>query len=156
MPREASLSAPEIEFIKRGIERLEAIKANRSTRYPRPVWEYVCEVTGRSKKTVQAICAGRYDATAPSSPIGDAPEEPTSKRAWQQGWGKLRPRAGVQVQARGRGEIKPLLSLQLAGGSCHRQQSLCSMSSRASLGAMALRGCLSHCWPLCACWGRVP
>ena len=36
MPREASLSAPEIEFIKRGIERLEAIKANRSTRYPRP------------------------------------------------------------------------------------------------------------------------
>lgn len=91
MGRGASITAQELAWIKAAIKRLQAIKAERSTRYPRPVWEYVCDFTGRSEKTIRGICAGRYDPPDPSSPTGDAPEEPLAKRARPQGGGKERP-----------------------------------------------------------------
>ena len=76
MPRGARLSAEELRFIKAGIERLSAIKADRPTRYPRATWNYVCEFTGRSEKCIKAIMRGEYGQPGPSSPKGDEPEDP--------------------------------------------------------------------------------
>eukprot|EP01047_Picozoa_sp_COSAG01_P062831 COSAG01_NODE_8055_length_2937_cov_4.352361_1_plen_596_part_01 len=91
MPRGASLSAQELVWIKEAIGRIEAIKAQRSTSYPRAVWQYVCDFTGRSEKTVKGIICGRYDPPDPTSPQGDEPEEPPPKRRRTQGGGSQRP-----------------------------------------------------------------
>ena len=55
MGRGTSITLEELGWIKGAIARIEAIKASRSTRYSRPVWEYVCDFTGRSEKCVKAI-----------------------------------------------------------------------------------------------------
>jgi hypothetical protein len=91
MPRGASLSAQELVWIKEAIARIEAIKAQRGKHYPRPVWNYVCDFTGRSEKTIKGIIRGRYDPPDPTSPQGDESEEPPPKRRRTKGGGCQRP-----------------------------------------------------------------
>ena len=54
MGREASITLQELGRIKGDIARIEAIKAQRGKRCPRPVWEYVVDFTGWSEKTMRS------------------------------------------------------------------------------------------------------
>ena len=66
----------EVKRIKAGCARLLALRAKDAKRYPRPVWDYAADWTGRPAKTIRRILAGKYGPTEPASPNGDDPTEP--------------------------------------------------------------------------------